>query len=346
VLGGAPSRSVGLVAKRVGAQTFWLHGDHQGSVKAITDAAGTVVQRRKYWAYGARRADETDHPEARGYIGQSLDEETGLSYLQARYYDSELGLFASPDPMPPLAPGVGLNRYAYALGNPANYIDPSGLNATKLEPGGETVYVVGRAPPMTFTDPGLIGAVLNPKRGGGSSGGSTGAGKVQATKPPPTDPRDPVETKKPEEEDPAKTQPTAQPHDRHADQERALEVLDSGEKVTDVVLDVLESMKTVPGDLINALMPNIGLKLDIAQTIAQPNLENTFELTLSALEMPRVFGVANSVVSAAGRLNLGWSYLQIARWEAQAVNDHFYTPTARNIYTVFCNPRHRVAYCP
>jgi hypothetical protein len=38
-------------------------------------------------------------------------------YLHARYYDPELGLFLSPDPLHPLTPGVGNNRYSYTAGN-------------------------------------------------------------------------------------------------------------------------------------------------------------------------------------------------------------------------------------
>ena len=47
-------------------------------------------------------------------------------YLSARYYDPQLGLFTSPDWWDPWQPGVGTNRYAYALGDPVNGSDPNG----------------------------------------------------------------------------------------------------------------------------------------------------------------------------------------------------------------------------
>ena len=66
----------------------------------------------------------------RGYINQRHDAETGLQYLNARYYDPRLGLFLSPDTLDPTGAGVGTNRYAYAGGNPINGSDPSGLSST------------------------------------------------------------------------------------------------------------------------------------------------------------------------------------------------------------------------
>jgi RHS repeat-associated protein len=65
------------------------------------------------------------HVESRGWIDQRNDPETGLTYLHARYYDSQLGLFLSPDPI-----GVqgGLNLYGYGLGNPISNADRTGLD--------------------------------------------------------------------------------------------------------------------------------------------------------------------------------------------------------------------------
>jgi RHS repeat-associated protein len=56
-------------------------------------------------------------------------------YLHARYYDPQLGIFLSPDPI-----GVagGMNAYGYAFGNPVNLTDRSGLN-----PGGAFCYPYG-----------------------------------------------------------------------------------------------------------------------------------------------------------------------------------------------------------
>ncbi len=119
-------------AKRVGSpgdplvETFWLHHDHQGSIQAITDTAGNQVQRFTYYPYGDRIATATAHEESKGWIGERQDA-TGLFYLHARYYDPVIGRFVSADPSDPMAPGVGLNRYAYAGNSPVMRVDPWGL---------------------------------------------------------------------------------------------------------------------------------------------------------------------------------------------------------------------------
>jgi len=56
-----------------------------------------------------------------------LDEDTGLYYYNARYYDPELGRFIQADPIVPSPDNPQtLNRYAYCGNNPLKYIDPSG----------------------------------------------------------------------------------------------------------------------------------------------------------------------------------------------------------------------------
>jgi len=125
---------LGVVAKRVtggpAPGTYWLHTDRQGSIQAVTDAAGAVAFRRTYRPYGETLSEGGTHTESRGWIDQRNDPETGLTYLHARYFDPQLGVFLSPDPI-----GVegGLNQYAYALGNPVNLTDRSGLNANSCQ---------------------------------------------------------------------------------------------------------------------------------------------------------------------------------------------------------------------
>ena len=75
--------------------TYWLHTDRLGNIQAITGSTGAIVQRRTYRPYGEKIADTTGHVESRGWIDQRQDE-TGLTYLHARYYDPALGTFLSP----------------------------------------------------------------------------------------------------------------------------------------------------------------------------------------------------------------------------------------------------------
>ncbi|MHB8525864.1 MAG: RHS repeat-associated core domain-containing protein [Candidatus Acidiferrales bacterium] len=61
--------------------------------------------------------------------GYEQDQETGLYYAMARYYNPRLGRFMTPDPlMGDIRNPQTLNRYAYVANNPLNLIDPSGLH--------------------------------------------------------------------------------------------------------------------------------------------------------------------------------------------------------------------------
>ncbi len=115
------------VARRVGTTTYWIHTDHLGSLNVESTLAGATVQRQKYFAFGDRLETDTSLPESRGFTGQRQDDETGLFYLHARYYDPHLARFVSPDPTIPTSELVGLNRYAYAGDDPVNHTDRNGL---------------------------------------------------------------------------------------------------------------------------------------------------------------------------------------------------------------------------
>jgi len=128
IAGGVTTKYLPGDAKRVGlATTTWLHRDHLRSVRAITNSSGGIVDRANYRPFG-EQLGFAGGTESKGYIGERLDDETGLMYLHARYYDPVLARFIQADPMSPALPGVGVNRYAYALNNPVMFADPLGLN--------------------------------------------------------------------------------------------------------------------------------------------------------------------------------------------------------------------------
>ncbi len=66
------------------------------------------------------------------FAGQYLDDDTGLYYMQARYYDPELGRFVTPDPLFMDNPAacvestIECNLYVYGKNNPVKYIDQTG----------------------------------------------------------------------------------------------------------------------------------------------------------------------------------------------------------------------------
>jgi len=110
--------------KVIGTTKYFLHREHLASVRLVTDMSGAVVEGTTYATYG--ESLNTGFQTQKGYIGERLDAETGLLYLNARYMDPVLGRFISPDDWDPTLPGVGTNRYAYAQNDPVNKSDPNG----------------------------------------------------------------------------------------------------------------------------------------------------------------------------------------------------------------------------
>jgi RHS repeat-associated protein len=112
----------GVVSRPAGSgTTTYVHTDGLRSPVAETTAAGTVTSRR-YEPYGASTSGQPQ--QGPGYAGHVTDAETGLSYMQQRYYDPMAGRFLSVDPV--AASTTSFNRYAYAANNPYKNIDPDG----------------------------------------------------------------------------------------------------------------------------------------------------------------------------------------------------------------------------
>jgi len=103
----------------------YIHTDALGSPVATTDAAGNVIERTVYEPYGAVVGGVVRN--GPGYTGHVSDASTGLSYMQQRYYDPELGTFLSVDPVAVLSnPLSTFNRYWYGNSNPYTFVDPDG----------------------------------------------------------------------------------------------------------------------------------------------------------------------------------------------------------------------------
>jgi RHS repeat-associated protein len=131
-------------ARRAGlSTTTWVSRDNLSSFRVESDGTGAVAWRANYRPYGERLITVAGVAESKGYIGERHDDETGLLYLNARYYDPVLARFVQADPSDPSQPGVGPNRYAYALGNPIAAIDPSGLSFGSWWPGGPVDFGTG-----------------------------------------------------------------------------------------------------------------------------------------------------------------------------------------------------------
>ncbi|WP_127169385.1 RHS repeat-associated core domain-containing protein [Xanthomonas sp. BRIP62415] len=103
----------------------YVHTDGLGSTSVLTDTNRNVIERREYEPYGANLGSPTD---VVGYTGHVMDAATGLTYMQQRYYDPQVGLFLSADPIGAKdAEDTRLfNRYVYAFGNPYKFKDIDG----------------------------------------------------------------------------------------------------------------------------------------------------------------------------------------------------------------------------
>ena len=113
-----------LALKR-GGQTYSYHADALGSIMTLTDQTNKLVQRYEYDAYGNRIfVLDPAFKQPYSYTGREWDEESGLYYYRARYYDPGVGRFIQKDP---IGLAGGMNLYSYVGGNPVKYIDPLGL---------------------------------------------------------------------------------------------------------------------------------------------------------------------------------------------------------------------------
>ncbi|MFH1230577.1 MAG: RHS repeat-associated core domain-containing protein [Planctomycetota bacterium] len=113
-------------------QAYYYHTNSLGSVYAVTDGTGNVVERYKYKIYGRCTFFEPDGVTERTesiignrllFTGREYDVESGLYYYRARYYSPDLGRFINRDP---IADDELANLYTYVKNNPLKYKDPRG----------------------------------------------------------------------------------------------------------------------------------------------------------------------------------------------------------------------------
>jgi RHS repeat-associated protein len=130
-----------------GGHTDYYHQNALWSVEAITDSTAMPIERYSYDAYGAVTISDgsgtplplnlwgTPHSAIGNpwmFTGRQLDEETGLYYYRARYYDPAKGRFLQRDPLgvQPDEP----NLYLYVHDRPTKAVDPTGLQKTREVP--------------------------------------------------------------------------------------------------------------------------------------------------------------------------------------------------------------------
>ncbi len=117
-------------------QLYYVHKDYLGSILAITDEEGKLVEEYSFDAWGRRRNPkdwsyddiETERLFDRGYTAhEHLFDGFNIINMNGRIYDPTVGMMMSPDNfVQDVTSSVNYNRYSYAVNNPLKYTDPSG----------------------------------------------------------------------------------------------------------------------------------------------------------------------------------------------------------------------------
>jgi len=119
----------------INGEELYYHTDLMGSVQALTNDRGRMIEYYEYTAFGemtimdslyqSKTTSQFGNPY--GFTGRRFETETGLVYFRNRYYSPDLGRFIQPDPLGYIdAP----NLYQYAYNDPGSYLDPFGLSTS------------------------------------------------------------------------------------------------------------------------------------------------------------------------------------------------------------------------
>ena len=146
-----------------------------GALASATLADAALVTRTAYTPYGELRGADNLATD-RGWLGQVEDRVegasgTGLTYLNARYYDPATSRFISPDPLINPADPRTLDAYMYSSDNPVAYTDASGM---RQDVGGLALNDTYYSDPKNKDVSTFTGVTKNGSEGGGLNGGLRG----------------------------------------------------------------------------------------------------------------------------------------------------------------------------
>jgi len=119
----------GLLSQTIVAQTptkkiYYYLNDHLGTPIKVIDQTNTIVWSADYKPFGKADITVDTFENNFRFPGQCYDQESDLHYNYHRYYQPDIGRYLRADPI-----GIegGINLFAYVQNNPANWVDPLGL---------------------------------------------------------------------------------------------------------------------------------------------------------------------------------------------------------------------------
>ena len=143
-----------LLGLKWNGTAYWYVKNLQGDIIGILDSGGNMVVEYLYNAWGqevGRGGSMWQTLGARNpfrYRGYYYDTESGLYYINSRYYDPEIGRFLNADGYVTTGQGlIATNMFAYCGNNPVMYVDESGLFFDQI---GKFFSDVGNAISKTF----------------------------------------------------------------------------------------------------------------------------------------------------------------------------------------------------
>ncbi len=108
---------------------YWLHTDHLGTPRRMTNSTGVVMFRGEYDPHGNPLLEWTTISNGK-FTGYERDAAAGLDFAQARHYKFGRNRFTQPDPAGLQAVNFrrpqSLNRYSYVFNDSVNFIDGTG----------------------------------------------------------------------------------------------------------------------------------------------------------------------------------------------------------------------------
>ncbi len=174
------------IASVSGTDVFYYHTDHLGGLNVLTDRFGLARELTEIDPFGQTvKHQKFGAPSKTAwyyFTGKPFDDETGLYYYGARYYDPKLGRFITPDTVVQRHNDPQtLNRYSYCSNNPVNRVDMDGHKWSWRKFFGAIVGAVVTAVVTIVLTPfvgpvfaGAIGGALGGMVSAGISGGNIG----------------------------------------------------------------------------------------------------------------------------------------------------------------------------